>query len=78
MTNAEKEFVFAMAEVPGSTPKVSEIAARLHANMSALSPRRSALIKKGMVYSPSHGTLAFSVPLFSDYLNRHRAQRLAQ
>ena len=78
MTNAEKEFVFAMAELPGPTPKVSEIAARLHANMSALGPRRSALIKKGMVYSPSHGTLAFSVPLFSDYLNRHRAQRLAQ
>lgn len=36
----------------------------------ALGPRRGSLIKKGMIYSPAYGELAFSVPLFGDYLLR--------
>ena len=32
--------------------------------------RRKDLIDKGMIYSPAHGELAFSVPLFDKYLNR--------
>lgn len=28
------------------------------------------LIKKGMVYSPSHGEMAFTVPLFDEFMRR--------
>jgi hypothetical protein len=39
-------------------------------NVSALGPRRAQLIRKGMVYSPQHGWLAFTVPLFDEFLLR--------
>jgi len=31
---------------------------------------RSSLINKGMVWSPSHGDTAFSVPLFDRFMRR--------
>lgn len=36
----------------------------------ALGPFRSKLIKKGMIYSPAHGDLAFTVPLFDQFMLR--------
>ena len=29
-----------------------------------LGPVRASLMKKGMIYSPAHGDMAFTVPLF--------------
>lgn len=37
---------------------------------TALTPVRANLIRKGMVYSPRHGVLEYSVPLFGDYMRR--------
>ncbi len=37
---------------------------------TSLAPVRANLIKKGMVYSPSHGEMAFTVPLFDDFMRR--------
>lgn len=36
----------------------------------ALAPTRSQLIGKGMVWSPSHGDIAFTVPLFDAFMRR--------
>lgn len=49
---------------------VSAVAARLNRPLNAVSAVRAALIRKGMVYSPSHGTIAYTVPLFGDYMRR--------
>ncbi len=38
--------------------------------MNALGPVRSKLIKKGMIYSPAHGDMAFTVPLFDQFMLR--------
>jgi hypothetical protein len=38
-----------------------------------LGPTRSALIGKGMVYSPEHGDAAFTVPLFDQFMKRAMA-----
>lgn len=70
LTPSEKEFLLAMAEVRKDSVKIGEIAAQLGAMPNALGPRRGSLIKKGMIYSPAYGELAFSVPLFGDYLLR--------
>ena len=35
-----------------------------------LGPVRAKLIKKGMIYSPSHGEMEFTVPLFDEFLKR--------
>jgi hypothetical protein len=37
---------------------------------ASVPPTRSKLIKKGMIYSPSHGDTAFTVPLFDQYMIR--------
>jgi len=35
-----------------------------------LGPVRAQLINKGMVWSPSHGDTAFTVPLFDQFMRR--------
>jgi hypothetical protein len=37
----------------------------------SLGPLRARLISKGMVYSPAHGDIAFTVPMFADFLRRN-------
>ncbi|MEQ1591286.1 MAG: hypothetical protein ABL892_02745 [Thiobacillaceae bacterium] len=31
---------------------------------------RSKFIKKGMIYSPAHGDMAYTVPLFDEFMAR--------
>jgi hypothetical protein len=47
----------------------------LRARVESVAPRRSALIAKGIIYSPAHGDTAFTVPLFDEFLKRLEAQR---
>jgi hypothetical protein len=35
-----------------------------------LGPVRDTLVRKGMVYSPAHGDIAFTVPLFDQFMKR--------
>jgi hypothetical protein len=42
----------------------------LKVKVSGLSPVRDKLIKKGMIYSPEHGLIAFTVPLFDGFMIR--------
>ncbi len=71
LTPSEKSFLQTMASFDGPDIKMSDIAARLGISQKALGPRRSALVKRGMVYSPSHGVVAFTVPLFNEFLRRN-------
>ena len=50
--------------------RTSDIADAMQVAITALGPVRANLIKKGMVYSPSHGDMAFTVPLFDEFLRR--------
>jgi len=36
----------------------------------SLAPLRAKLIAKGMIWSPSHGDKAFTVPLFDQFMKR--------
>lgn len=71
LTNAEKDFVIAMSTLHGEMYKISDIASQLNKESKNLSGVRDKIIKKGMIYSPSYGELAFTVPLFADYLRRN-------
>ncbi len=44
-------------------------------DVQSVGPTRSKLIQKGMIWSPSHGDTAFTVPRFDDYLVRIMAGR---
>ena len=60
-----------MAELSGPGPHRSGgIARTLGRRVTSLAPTRSQLINKGMVWSPSHGDTAFTVPMFDQFMLR--------
>ena len=72
LTPKERQYVIAMANLgEGPLYKSSDVADKLSQPVKSLGPCRSQIIHKGMIYSPSHGDIAFTVPLFNEYLNRH-------
>ena len=71
-TTAEKEYLRAMA-VDGDHGSASgEVAARLHKKITALGPVRANLINKGLVYSPDHGIVAYTVPAMAEFVKRQQ------
>ncbi len=70
LTPGEKNFLRAMAECRVVPIRTGDLAELLKVRVSTLGPLRSKLIKKGMIYSPAHGELAYSVPLFGDFMKR--------
>lgn len=69
-TPAERDFLRAMADDDGSPSRSAEIAERLGRSTQSLGPARANLISKGIIYSPEHGVIAYTVPGMSDYVRR--------
>ncbi len=70
LTPSEKRYLRAMADLGPGPHRSGDIAERLRRKVTALAPTRSALITKGMIWSPSHGDTAFTVPLFDQFMKR--------
>jgi Mn-dependent DtxR family transcriptional regulator len=70
LTPREKTYLRAMAELGEGPYRTGDIADKLGVKTTSLAPVRANLIKKGMVYSPSHGEMAFTVPLFDAFMRR--------
>ena len=51
-----------------------DIADALKVKINSLGPVRANLIKKGMIFSPAHGDMAFTVPLFDKFMLRAMPQ----
>ena len=70
VTELELQYMRAMAEL-GSEPQAAKDVARLMRRTSEqLGPTRSRLIEKGLLYTPTHGYAAFTVPQFDRYMRR--------
>ncbi len=70
LTPMERNYVFAMARLGAGPYRSADVAAKLGEDLRSLGPRRAGIIRKGMIYSPAHGDVAFTVPMFDDYLRR--------
>lgn len=70
LTPSERNFLRAMAELEPISKLTSDIAAKLKFKIQQIGPVRAKLIKKGMIYSPAYGEVAFTVPLFGDFMKR--------
>jgi predicted transcriptional regulator len=70
LTPAEKRYLRAMAELGPGPHRSGDIAEQLGRAVTSLAPTRSALIDKGMIWSPNHGDTAFTVPLFDEFMRR--------
>lgn len=71
LTDGEKRFMQVMANC-GVPCKSADVAQKLALKPSALTPMRANLIRKGMIYSPRHGLIDYSVPLFEQFLKRNQ------
>lgn len=70
LTPTEKRYLRAMAELGPGPHRSGAIADVLGRDVTALGPTRNQLIAKGMIWSPSHGDTAFTVPLFDQFMKR--------
>lgn len=70
LTPAEKRFLRAMAELGPDAHRSGDVAACLGVKPNSIGPVRAGLIKKGMIYSPVYGEIAFTVPLFDAFMKR--------
>ncbi len=70
LTPREKEYLRAMAELGPGPHRTGDISNLLGTKVTSVAPVRASLIGKGMVYSSSHGHMAFTVPLFDESMRR--------
>lgn len=70
LTPMQKRYLRAMAELGPGPHASGKIAAVLEKRVTHLGPVREQLISKGLIYSPSHGETAFTVPLFDSFMKR--------
>jgi hypothetical protein len=78
LTPKEREYVIAMAKLGSGPYRSSDVALALNETHQSLGPRRSQIISKGMIYSPSHGDIAFTVPMFNEYLIRNYVNKASK
>jgi hypothetical protein len=74
LTPSEKRFLRAMAGLGSGAHRSSDIAEALRVQINSIGPGRANLIRKGMIYSPAHGDMAFTVPLFDEFMLRAMPQ----
>ncbi len=70
LTPSEKIYLRAMAELGAGPHRSGDIAREIQREVQSVSPTRSNLIQKGMVWSPSYGDTSFTVPLFDEFMHR--------
>ena len=71
LTVGEKDFLYGMSLCCGNI-HVADVAKALGSKVASLSKRRASLLAKGMIYSPRYGELAFTVPMFGQFMRRSR------
>jgi len=70
LTPTEKRYLRAMAQLGQGPHRSGDIASVLARSVTSLAPTRNQLISKGMIWSPSHGDTAFTVPMFDEFMVR--------
>lgn len=70
LTPAERRYLRAMAELGPGPHRSGDVARVLERDVRAFGPTRASLISKGMLWSPTHGDTAFTVPLFDEFMKR--------
>ncbi len=70
LTPTEREYLRALAELGEGVHRSGDVADLIGKTTGQLGPLRGSLIRKGMIYSPAHGDIAFTVPLFDQFMKR--------
>jgi hypothetical protein len=70
LTPLERDYMRCLDELGSDPQRSADVASRMGRKANSVAPTRDSLIKKGMVYSPEHGMIAFTVPLFDEFMRR--------
>jgi hypothetical protein len=70
LTPREQVYLYAMAQLGAGPHRSGAIAEQMQLRVERTGPLRSGLIRKGMIWSPSHGMTAFTVPMFDTFMCR--------
>lgn len=70
LTPREQDYLRAMASLGAGPHRSGDVAEALGIAVERAGPLRSGLIRKGMIWSPSHGQTAFTVPMFDRFMIR--------
>jgi GTPase SAR1 family protein len=69
-TPLQTQYLLAMAKLGSGPQRAQDVAAAMGRPSNQLGPVRAALIGLGLLYTPSHGYAAFTVPQFDKYMLR--------
>lgn len=76
-TPSEREYMRHLAQLGAGHHRTSDVASIMGKTTSSQGPVRDSLIKKGMLFSPEHGWIAFTVPLFDEFMRREMGENLS-
>lgn len=72
-TDAQRAYLAAMAAMGPGPHRSGDVAAALGKKTTQVGPVRHSLIQRGLCYSPRHDVIAFTVPMFDEFVRRHIA-----
>jgi len=70
LSDREREYMRALAELGPGVHRSGEVAKVLQGKVNEFGTVRDGLIKKSMIYSREYGSVAFTVPLFDQFMRR--------
>ncbi len=69
-SDSERAYIAAMASLGAGPCAVADVSVALHKTTSQLGPVRDGLVRRGLCYSPRWGQIAFTVPMFDEFVRR--------
>ena len=70
LTPREQDYLRAMAQLDAEPHRSGAMAEQMGLRVERIGPLRGGLIRKGMIWSPSHGITAFTLPMFDGFMRR--------
>ncbi len=69
-TKAQRSYLASMASLGSGPHSTREVASQMGKSTSQVSTQRNQLIKRGLCYAPRYGEIAFTVPMFDQFVRR--------
>ena len=73
-TERERRYMRAIADTGEDTPRSGTVAAHMGSTPSGVSDVRDSALRKGLIWAPEHGRIAFTVPGMADFIRRQPTQ----
>ncbi|WP_395704418.1 ATP-binding protein [Rhodococcus ruber] len=73
-TDRERRYLAALAAAGEEAPRSGKVAQLMGSTATGVSDVRNSAIRKGLIWAPEHGRIAFTVPGMADFIRRQPAE----